>query len=58
MLFRPRCARPGPDTMVVIERVQSGAHHPTDVAAGAPIGLAAAWFVRRSPRPALRWRLS
>jgi membrane-associated phospholipid phosphatase len=47
-----------PAAMVAIERVHSGAHEPTDVAACALIGLAAAWFVRRGPRPALRWRLS
>ncbi|MEU7061380.1 phosphatase PAP2 family protein [Streptomyces sp. NPDC046197] len=46
-----------PAAMVAVERVQSGAHYPSDVAAGAVIGLAAAWLVRHSPRWALRWRL-
>jgi undecaprenyl-diphosphatase len=39
-----------PAGVVAVERVQSGAHYPSDVAAGAAIGLAAAWFVRRVPR--------
>ncbi|OPC77089.1 phosphatase PAP2 family protein [Embleya scabrispora] len=42
------CALPA--AMVALERVQSGAHYPTDVAAGAAVGLAAAWLVRRAPR--------
>ncbi|MEU1466421.1 phosphatase PAP2 family protein [Streptomyces sp. NPDC005727] len=42
--------------MVAIERVQSGAHYPSDVAVGALIGLGAAWLVRRGPRWVLRWR--
>lgn len=46
-----------PAALVAFERVQSGAHYPSDVAAGAAIGLAAAWFVRRSPRLAVRWLL-
>ncbi|MFI6360156.1 phosphatase PAP2 family protein [Streptomyces sp. NPDC050743] len=46
-----------PAAAVAIERVQSGAHFPSDVAAGAGIGLATAWLVRHSPRWALRWRL-
>ncbi len=43
-----------PAAMVAVERVQSGAHYPSDVVAGAAIGLASAWFVRRIPRLALR----
>ncbi|MEW5356261.1 phosphatase PAP2 family protein [Streptomyces sp. 16-176A] len=39
-----------PAGMVAVERVQSGAHYPSDVAAGAVIGLACAWLVRRAPR--------
>ena len=46
------CALPA--TMVAVERVQSGAHYPSDVAAGAAIGLAAAWLVRRAPALLLR----
>ncbi|GHE62198.1 hypothetical protein GCM10014715_14720 [Streptomyces spiralis] len=46
------CALPA--CVVAIERVQSGAHYPSDVAAGAVIGLATAWLVRHSPRLALR----
>ncbi|WP_190189143.1 phosphatase PAP2 family protein [Streptomyces minutiscleroticus] len=46
-----------PAALVAVERVQSGAHYPSDVAAGAVIGLAGAWLVRRLPRWALRmWR--
>jgi undecaprenyl-diphosphatase len=37
-----------------VERVQSGAHYPSDVAAGAAIGLAGAWLVRRVPALLLR----
>jgi undecaprenyl-diphosphatase len=36
--------------MVALERVQSGAHYPSDVAAGAAIGLASAWLTRHAPR--------
>ncbi|MFF7244322.1 phosphatase PAP2 family protein [Embleya sp. NPDC008237] len=39
-----------PAAMVAVERVQSGAHYPSDVAAGAVIGLAGAWLVRHTPR--------
>ncbi|MFJ8361823.1 phosphatase PAP2 family protein [Streptomyces sp. NPDC093984] len=46
----------GPAVMVVVERVQSGAHYPSDVAAGAAIGLASAWLVRRAPCLWLRRR--
>lgn len=45
------CAAPA--AMVAAQRVQSGAHYPTDVAAGAAIDLASAWLthvlVRRRP---------
>ncbi|MER6074359.1 phosphatase PAP2 family protein [Streptomyces sp. NPDC001817] len=40
--------------MVALERVQSGAHYPGDVATGAAIGLASAWLTRRAPRLILR----
>ncbi|MEU1039194.1 phosphatase PAP2 family protein [Streptomyces sp. NPDC005907] len=43
-----------PAAMVATERVHTGAHYPSDVAAGAVIGLAAAALVRKSPRLALR----
>ncbi|GGL60896.1 phosphatase PAP2 family protein [Streptomyces fumigatiscleroticus] len=43
-----------PAAMVAVERVQSGAHYPSDVAAGAVIGLGSAWLVRHAPGPALR----
>ncbi|MFF1721137.1 phosphatase PAP2 family protein [Streptomyces sviceus] len=46
------CALPA--TMVAVERVQSGAHYPSDVAAGAAVGLAAAWLARRAPALLLR----
>ncbi|MFJ8719404.1 phosphatase PAP2 family protein [Streptomyces violaceus] len=39
---------------VAAERVHSGAHYPSDVAAGGAIGLAAAALVRAAPR--LLWR--
>ncbi|WNZ13610.1 phosphatase PAP2 family protein [Streptomyces sp. 11x1] len=39
-----------PTVVVAVERVQSGAHFPSDVAAGAVIGLAGAWSARRLPR--------
>ncbi len=46
-----------PAAMVAVERVQSGAHYPSDVVAGAAIGLGAAWLVRSAPRLLLRhWR--
>ncbi|WUJ83913.1 phosphatase PAP2 family protein [Streptomyces mirabilis] len=38
-----------PAAMVAVERVHSGAHYPSDVAAGAAIGLASAWLTRRTP---------
>ncbi|MEV2256226.1 phosphatase PAP2 family protein [Streptomyces sp. NPDC050147] len=43
-----------PAAMLAIERVQSGAHYPSDVAAGAAIGLASAWLTHRTPRLILR----
>ncbi len=43
-----------PTAMVALERVQSGAHYPSDVAAGAVIGLAGAWLTRHSLRVILR----
>nr|WP_229864551.1 phosphatase PAP2 family protein [Streptomyces djakartensis] len=43
-----------PAAMVALERVQSGAHYPSDVATGAAIGLACAWLTRRAPRLILR----
>ncbi|MEW2417843.1 phosphatase PAP2 family protein [Streptomyces sp. NPDC046866] len=43
-----------PMTLVAIERVHSGAHYPSDVAAGAAIGLAAAALVRAAPRVLVR----
>ncbi|WP_418960362.1 phosphatase PAP2 family protein [Streptomyces tritici] len=43
-----------PAAMVAFERVQSGAHYTTDVAAGAAIGLASAWLTHRAPRLILR----
>ncbi|MBB6438885.1 phosphatase PAP2 family protein [Streptomyces candidus] len=43
-----------PAALVAVERVQSGAHYPSDVAAGAAVGLASAWLVRRAPRLILR----
>ncbi|MEW2167614.1 phosphatase PAP2 family protein [Streptomyces sp. NPDC007084] len=39
-----------PAALLAVERVQSGAHYPTDVAAGALIGLGSAWLVRQAPR--------
>ncbi|MEU0054107.1 phosphatase PAP2 family protein [Streptomyces sp. NPDC006309] len=43
-----------PAAVVAVERVQSGAHYPSDVAAGAAIGLGSAWLVRRLPWLAVR----
>lgn len=43
-----------PAIAVALERVQSGAHYPSDVAAGSLIGLAGAWLVGRSPRLLVR----
>jgi undecaprenyl-diphosphatase len=43
-----------PATMLAVERVQSGAHYPSDVAVGAAIGLVSAWLTRRAPHLILR----
>lgn len=43
-----------PTVLVAIERVHDGAHYPSDVAAGAAIGLAAAALVRTTPRLLIR----
>ncbi|MFD9541221.1 phosphatase PAP2 family protein [Streptomyces sp. NPDC060022] len=43
-----------PMTLVAFERVHSGAHYPSDVAAGAVIGLAAAALVRKAPSMLIR----
>ncbi|RPF38327.1 phosphatase PAP2 family protein [Streptomyces sp. TLI_185] len=43
-----------PTAMVALERVQSGAHYPSDVVAGAAIGLAGAWLARHAPARLLR----
>ncbi|MEU8033572.1 phosphatase PAP2 family protein [Streptomyces sp. NPDC049099] len=43
-----------PAAVVALERVQSGAHYPSDVATGAAIGLASAWLSRRAPGLILR----
>ncbi|MFE5754651.1 phosphatase PAP2 family protein [Streptomyces massasporeus] len=51
---RAVCAVPA--AMVAVDQVQSGAHYPSDVAAGAGIGLAAATLVRRAPRLVPRWQ--
>ncbi len=45
-----------PTAMVAVERVHRGAHFPSDVAAGAVIGAAAAAMVRKAPRLLLRFR--
>ncbi|WP_030574216.1 phosphatase PAP2 family protein [Streptomyces aureocirculatus] len=43
-----------PAVAVAVERVHSGAHYPSDVAAGAVIGLTSARLTRRLPRLLLR----
>lgn len=40
--------------MVALERVHTGAHYPSDVVAGAVIGLAGAWLVGHAPSLLLR----
>ncbi|MFF0201207.1 phosphatase PAP2 family protein [Streptomyces sp. NPDC005017] len=45
-----------PSAMVMVERVHSGAHYPSDVVTGAAIGLAGAWLTRRAPRLLMRYR--
>lgn len=44
-----------PAALVAVERVQSGAHYPSDVVAGAAIGLASARLVRHAPRLLLQY---
>ncbi|MFF0141928.1 phosphatase PAP2 family protein [Streptomyces sp. NPDC005227] len=39
-----------PAAALALERVQSDAHYPSDVAAGALIGFGSAWLIRRAPR--------
>ncbi|MEV3970253.1 phosphatase PAP2 family protein [Streptomyces sp. NPDC050698] len=46
------CAAPA--VMVAVERVQSGAHYASDVAAGASIGLLSAWLIRHAPHLIMR----
>ncbi|MFI9251215.1 phosphatase PAP2 family protein [Streptomyces sp. NPDC053069] len=41
---------PVPAALVAVERVQSGSHYASDVAAGAAIGLVSAWLVRCFPQ--------
>ncbi|MGW7054323.1 phosphatase PAP2 family protein [Streptomyces sp. NPDC054887] len=43
-----------PTAMVAVQRVQAGAHYPSDVAAGAAIGVGSALLVRHVPRLLLR----
>ncbi|MFF5453900.1 phosphatase PAP2 family protein [Streptomyces sp. NPDC012950] len=45
-----------PTVLVAIERVHSGAHYPSDVAAGATLGLSVAALVRSASRLAVRRR--
>ncbi|MGC5344290.1 phosphatase PAP2 family protein [Streptomyces sp. DT171] len=46
-----------PATLIATERVHTGAHYPSDVVAGAAVGLASAWLIRRtSRRPVQRVR--
>ncbi|MFD5270289.1 phosphatase PAP2 family protein [Streptomyces sp. NPDC058335] len=47
-----------PAVMVAGERVYTGAHYPSDVAAGALIGLSAAALTHRAPRLAARAALT
>jgi membrane-associated phospholipid phosphatase len=45
-----------PTAIVAIERIQSGAHYPSDVATGTAIGRASAWLTRHAPRlPLHHW---
>ncbi|MFD9495209.1 MULTISPECIES: phosphatase PAP2 family protein [unclassified Streptomyces] len=44
-----------PAALLALERVQSGAHYPTDVAAGTLIGLGGAWLTRRTPHLLRQW---
>ncbi|MGK5641717.1 phosphatase PAP2 family protein [Streptomyces sp. URMC 126] len=43
-----------PTALVAAERVHSGAHYPSDVAAGAVLGAASAWATGRLPRLSVR----
>ncbi|MFG3023563.1 phosphatase PAP2 family protein [Streptomyces sp. NPDC048254] len=43
-----------PAALVALERVQSGAHYPSDVAVGAALGLVSTWLARRAPALFLR----
>ncbi|MGI5405123.1 phosphatase PAP2 family protein [Streptomyces sp. CA-135486] len=43
-----------PAVIVAAERVHTGAHYPSDVAAGAAIGLASAWLIHHAPRLLVR----
>ncbi|MGA4979886.1 phosphatase PAP2 family protein [Streptomyces cinereoruber] len=43
-----------PMAAVAVERVHSGAHYPSDVAAGAVIGVSSAWLIHQAPRLWLR----
>ncbi|MGW7196109.1 phosphatase PAP2 family protein [Streptomyces chryseus] len=43
-----------PAGMVAVQRVQAGAHYPSDVVAGAAIGVGSALLVRHAPRLLLR----
>ncbi|MFD3541125.1 phosphatase PAP2 family protein [Streptomyces sp. NPDC058662] len=43
-----------PAALVAVERVHDGAHYPSDVVAGAAIGLASAALVRAAPRMLVR----
>lgn len=43
-----------PTVLLAIERVHSGAHYPSDVAAGAVIGVGAAFLVRKAPHLLIR----
>ncbi|MFJ3205603.1 phosphatase PAP2 family protein [Streptomyces sp. NPDC086989] len=45
-----------PAVLVAVERVHSGAHYPSDVAAGAEIGGATATLVRHAPPLLVRCR--
>ncbi|MEU5716668.1 phosphatase PAP2 family protein [Streptomyces sp. NPDC020403] len=44
-----------PAAMVAVERVHSGAHYPSDVTAGAAIGLAGTWIIRHLRGPVRRY---
>ncbi|WP_427168913.1 phosphatase PAP2 family protein (plasmid) [Streptomyces sp. C1-1] len=47
-----------PAALLAVGRVQAGAHYPSDVAAGAAIGVASAWLAVRTPRLVVRsWLL-